>query len=335
MFFRMSVRRSKALAWTLNILIIFGISFLFLVIYKEKEEGKFRSTDPNLFINRLKQGEERQDSGGSRKIDINDYAALWKAPISGIKKQVEEAGPTEETIQVTDDPISDVVQVMVILKASNPEDSRVRLFYPKSGADAEKPFKLDIWSKEGDPLKPPYDAHPFNGKVLRIEEDQVIFSYRGQEEALSPEFVNPRSAQEVAAGAPGASGIPEEVQEKFAEPPEETVEIKPGQFYLSRKEREYWNKDWEQELKSTPVAAIKNKRTGKTQLTLTSVPEDSMAAKRGFMKNDVLLSINGVPVHTKASAINYFKEHPGEGTYVVEVLRNGRPVSKTFYVPAD
>ena len=110
------------------------------------------------------------------------------------------------------------------------------------------------------------------------------------------------------------------------------VEYKPDHFYLGTKDMKKFN-DWETVLKDSPVVAIKNKRTGKTDLTLTSVPENSMAAQRGFVKNDVLISINGVPVHTKASAINYFTEHPDEGVYVVEYRRSGRVMTKTFVAP--
>jgi len=261
MFFRLNIRRTKALVWTLNLLAIAGISLLFLLILNEKKEGKFNPGDHLMYDRMLKQGSEREQQSGPRVIDINDYDALWRAPISGIRKAAEIPEDVSENAEIAQEPLGDLVQVMVILKSSVPAESRVRLYYPKAEAETERPFKLDIWSKEGDKLKPPYDVHPYLGEVKRIEDDHVVFSYRGEEVALAPSFINSPEGSTASAGAESPSGIPAYVLEQYKEPPAETVEVKPGCFYLSTKEKQYWAEDWEGELKNTPVAAVKNPQT--------------------------------------------------------------------------
>ncbi|MBU0755838.1 MAG: PDZ domain-containing protein [Planctomycetes bacterium] len=336
MAFRMNIRRTKAVVWVLNIGAILGIFFLFLAIYKEKAAGSFNPQNPKIYLDMIQSGINVEIKSGPNEININDYNALWNASISGIKRQVEAPKIEDEVVEVDEDPLADIVEVMVVLKSPIPEESRIRLNYPKSQENNEKPFKLLLWLKEGDPLKPPYDSHPYYAKVEKIETDHVVFSYRGESVSLIPQFAKERELSESSSPAKTSSLVsrfPVELLTRFPEPPEETVEYEPDHFYLSPKDTNVLATDWESELKSTPVVAIKNKKTGKTELTLTSVPEDSMAAKRGFVKNDVLISINGTPVHTKASAINYFNEHPNDGTYVVQFRRSGRLMTKTFVTP--
>lgn len=333
--FRMNIRQTKGTVWMLNILAIICISFLFIMTYKEKKQGKFKPNDVKIYKKKLQEGlDENRDESRGGDININDYKAIWTAPISGIKKQVVERAPEEIESGPDDTPLSDILQVQVIMKSSVASESRVRLFYSEIETGDEKPFKLDIWSAEGDELKPPYDVHPYFGKIKKIDSDRVIFTFRGEDVALTPVYVSPTGGEIMSGGQSSVvTGIPEEVRTRFPEPPEETVEYKPDHFYLSRKESNYFGTDYGKELKMSPIVAVKNKRTGKTELKLTSVTENSMAAKRGFQSGDVLVSINGIPVHTKAGAINYFKQHPNQGTYVVEYKRNGRPMSKTFVVP--
>ncbi|MHC4941706.1 MAG: hypothetical protein ACYTG7_01660 [Planctomycetota bacterium] len=321
----------------LNITAVVGITFLFFVIYKEKKEGEFEPQNPKIFVKLIESGIDKEQKSGPAVININDYSALWNANISGIRKQPEAPKVEDEVIQIDEDPLSDIVEIMGILKSTVPAESMTRLRYVKEDMSAEKQFKLEIWTREGEALKPPYDAHPYYAKIDRIEDEQVIFSYRGEEVALSPETVSPKGRTPASEDDETAavSGVPKEVLDLYPEPPKETVEIKPGYWYFSKKETTFWANDWEQELKSSPIVGIRNPKSGKTELTLTKVPENSMAAQRGFQSNDVLISINGTPIHNKPSAINYFNEHPNEGSYVVQFRRAGRIMTKTFVVPPE
>jgi hypothetical protein len=335
MFMRMNIRQTRKLVWLLNVTAVVGITFLFFVIYKEKKEGEFEPQNPKIFITTLEKGMEKEQQSGPAVININDYSAMWNANISGIRKQPEVPKLEDEVIEIDEDPLSDIVEIMGILKSSVRAESMTRLRYVKEDTSTEKPFKLEIWTREGESLKPPYDAHPYYAKIERIDEEQVVFSYRGEEVALSPETVSPKGRTPAKGDIESepTTGIPKEVLDLYPEPPRETVEYKPDHYYLSEKERTFWSDDWEQEIKKSPIVGIRNPKTGKTELTLTKVPENSMAAQRGFQSNDVLISINGTPIHNKPSAINYFNEHPDEGSYVVQFRRAGRIMTKTFVVP--
>jgi hypothetical protein len=335
MLFNFNIRRTKGLVWTLNIVAIFCIAGLFLVLYQKKAKGEFKRRDIKIYKNALEKGINKEQTSGNKRIDINDYNALWLANISGRKKVVEAPpveGPDEK---VQESPLSEVVQIMVILESNDPAESRVRLKYLKEEAEVEKPFELDIWSQEGDLLKPPYDEHPFYGKILTINEDSVVFSYMEKEETLYPDYVLPQDQKGSAEKAKEPTDVPEEVAHLVEKPPEETVEYKPDHWFICRKEQTSISNDYEKLLRESPIVAVKNRRTGKTELTLTAVPENSLAARRGFTKGDVLVSINGIPIHNKAGAINYFKSHPDKSVYTVRFLRNGREMEKTFVAPPE
>lgn len=330
MIFRMNVRRAKSLVWVMNIATIVGIILLFMVIYKKKSAGEFEAQDWNLFKSDFDKGfNAHKMEKLNERIDLADFAALWEANISGIKKKDTSSegivrAPTEDP-----DPLSQIVTVRMIVKTENPEDSRVRLFYPKDEVEEEgsKPFRLDYWSKEGDPLKSPYDGEPYLGKIVKIEEDKVIFSYKGEEVTIKPDFLSEMEGGLIVKGQSSIDSA------QAYEPPQETEEYKPDHWNISVKEGDYLNKNYESELNLVTLTALPNPKTGKTELTAAKIEPDSLAYKRGFRQGDILISINGYPVHTKTGAINYVKEHPDLSKYIVEIERNGKPITKVFNVP--
>ena len=335
MLFRMSIRDSKLVIWILNISAILVIMILFISIYMAKMDGKFDSQEWGVFQAALEKGvkqssEKKKDS----IIDINSYAAIWSAPINGVRKRAVETGPEERVDVVKIVPIEDIVQVRIILMSSVPEERRVRLTYPKNEDGEEKAFKLEIWNKEGDPLRHPYDKEPYLGKILKITEHEVVFSYNGKEEAMKPDYAIENEGGIAARRVDGKSFNAREEAPKY-EPPAETREVSEGHFHVSRKESDDVRTNYERHLKQVTLAAVKDPRTGKTQLKLSAIEPSSLAYKRGFRKGDMLISINGYPVHNKAGAVNYFKEHPNEGTYTVEIDRMGTRTYKTYTVPQD
>lgn len=335
MIFRMNIRRTKGLVWTLNIAAILCITLTFAMIYKKRQEGVFKPRKNELILKVLQRGiNTRKEEGRSGSLNINDYSAIWKAPISGEKpKPVVEGGPEKvETPEV--DSLDSVLSVQWIFKSDDPKESRVRLAYLDEPEDTElHAFTLGILTGEGDPLKSPYDQAPYNGKVVKIEVDRVVFSFKGEEVVLTPPFAGEETGERLK--GEGAPALPSKVVRTAPPPPPDTQEIEPGRWLLSVKETQYVRKNWERELDLMTVSSMKNPRTGKTELRLTDLKPGSLAARRGFQKGDTLISINGVPIHTKAQAINYVKEHPELTTYVVKIDRMGKIITKTFQVPKE
>jgi len=332
MLFSMNIRRSKSLMWTLNILAIVGISLVFMMIYKKKMSGNFIPQNYKDFTADIMKGfNSNIISKNMKQDDLQKYRVLWTTTINGKKKPIEtgETKPEKDTPEF--EPVENILRVMLILKADDSKESCVRLEYLKEEVVDKEPFKLEIWSYEGDPLMPPYDTEPFNGKVLRIENDRVIFSYHGEETPLSTDLLVCKERN--SGNRSGESLLPPRVVKKFEPPPNETTEFKPGSFHLSQKETDHITTNWESELNQVTLTSKPNRRTGKTELMVAKVSEKSLIYQRGFRTGDTLVSVNGFPIHSKAGAINYYKTHPNEGTYNVVISRNGRFITKTFKVP--
>lgn len=336
MLFRMSIRRSKSLIWALNITAIVGITLLFVAIYKKKEDKVFEASPWKVFETILEEGIGKDTiDTGNQVVDFNKYAALWNANISGIKKKVETAKVEDTGPVINQNPLEQILSVgTILLDPKVPENSRVRLHYLDAQDSNESTFKLQAWTKEGDALKYPYHDAPYHGKVLKISEEEVLFSFKGDEVKLKPDGA--KVPDDLARNPDGSRFTPGAVRKKI-KAPKETKEIAPGKWNLSLKEANYLRSDAgvNAELKLIKMTSFKNPATGKSELQLSVVKPGSLAAKRGFKVGDSLISINGYPVHNKAGAINYFKKHPNEGTYVVEILRNGTRIFKTFHAPKD
>jgi len=329
-----NVRKTKGILWMLNGLAVVGILFVLVTIVKKDRAGEFRSRSSEVFKKKLLSEITANSHGTTRIRDINKYSALWKARIDGSpRKDLSKGGDTEPKPLVPEnEPIGNVLEItMLVYAPKDSHESKVCLHYLKEGEVKEvKSIRKKLWSREGDPLSPPYDAPPSKGKILKIEESRVVFSWFGKETALEPKsFVSPADA---AMGKTKDHTFPHDPLKKYRKrPPKETLEVKPGEYALSRKEYRLVTEGYDQILKKVSLATYRNPKTGKESIKLGSVGKDSIVARRGFSTGDILISINGIPVSSKAGAINYFKQHPHEGKYTIEIERMGRRVYKTFY----
>jgi len=338
MLFRMNIRRSKSLIWVLNIAAILGITLLFVNIYKNKKDGGYDPASYEVFKKVLMEGVEGNSNDTYQtKPDTQKFSSLWNAPIFWDRsvKPKDNTGTVKPDV-IDTEPLDSLVEVGSIFIDPLPERSRVRLHYPKLPAEDEKPFKVYMWNKEGDPLRYPYNDKPYNGKILKISEDEVLFSFRNEEVALKPKDGRIGEINSSARNVDGSLFDPTK-QAKKRKSPDETTEVTPGNWHMSKKEYTYLRTETgaKKEMDMVNVAAVRDPKTGKTSLQVTSINESSLAYRRGIRSGDVLISINGFPVHTRSGAINYFEEHPKEGTYIVEISRSGKRMSKTFVAPED
>ena len=323
---RVNIRKVKAAVWLLNILAVFCIVLVFITIYKKERSGQFKHRSSEDIRAKLVSEVVDVSRGGDRVVNINRYSALWEARIDGSRKMEETAGPEpDDGLKAANDPVDQVIEVaMIVSTPKAPGESKVLLKYLKEVEERKEMFR-DIWNGEGDPLKPPYDEPPCSGKILKIEPAAVTFSWFGKEVELGP-----KELQSSADRAMSSGSFPQSPEMRFRKPPSETVEFEPGKWAISRSEYQEVNQNYETMLDQVGLVTIRNPETGKKSIKLSSVDEDSIVYKRGFRSGDVLISINGFPVSSKSAAINYLKQHPDDGRYVVEIDRHGRRVTQTF-----
>jgi len=323
MLFPMKFRRSKSVIWALNIAVIIGIMLNFAALYKKKEDKLFDPSTWKVFEAILEEGIGKDSNNtGNQGLDVNKFTALWCANISGFITEEKPKDPGGDEVKSKINSLDGILSVgAILLDPKVSEHSWVRIHYLDPQDSNESDFRLQVWTKEGDPLKHPHQDAPYNGKVLKIFSEEVLFSFNGEEILMKLESFK---------------YTPKETQGKI-KAPKETKEVAPGKWNLSLKETNYLRTEAgiKSELNMISLVSFKNPATGKSVLQLSEVKEGSLAAKRGFKMGDSLISINGYPVHNEAGLINYFNNNPNEGTYVLEISRNGTRIFKTFNAPTD
>ncbi len=106
-----------------------------------------------------------------------------------------------------------------------------------------------------------------------------------------------------------------------------------GSGHIPIKDMDYLKNNYNKILNELQTRSYYNRETGKYEgVILQNVPEKSLARKYGFVRNDIIISINGHPVTNKGAAVRWAKANPNESSYNVIYLRKGQ--QKTFrYVP--
>ena len=331
----MNVRRTKTIVWLFNALTVLCVLFVLVSIVKKERAGEFKPRKSEGFMKKLRSKISTDERGVKRRRNLLKYSALWKARIDGSLRKDPNAEKKKEpdVFRPKNEPISNVLEIAMILSSPHsPKESKVRLRYLKENElDEEKELVLHLWSREGDPLKSPYQKSPSSGRVLRIEESQVVFSWFGEETTLGPKSFVSAADKAMETSADGKA-FPEDPLKRYRRrPPNETVEVAAGQYAICEDEYKQITEKSETVLNSVSLTTFTNPETGAKSIKVGSVKQDSLAYKRGVRQGDVLISINGIPVSSKAGAINYFKQHPNEGKYTVEIDRMGRRVYKTYY----
>lgn len=322
---RVTVRKARGLIWLMNVGAIFCLCLVFFTIYNKARADEFRTRSSRFFRDRLLclVSEEKK-----KNVDpvFTDYSSLWEVSIDGSRP--EKTGSDTGKDRPPDpgrDPLCQVIEVTIIVKVPRAcKTGLARVKYLK-GTDEPRELFREYFVERGDPLKPPYDAEPYFGKVLEIDPGRILFSWLGEEVEMAL-----GGGESGANGALGAAAARSPVKEYLGRPPEETVLIEEDTWALSRQEYHEIIRNHEKILEQVNVTEIRNPETGKKTIELTSVEKDSLAYKRGLRQGDRLKSINGFPVSTKAGAVNYVDSNPDLGIYVLEVERVGRSVFLTY-----
>ena len=173
-------------------------------------------------------------------------------------------------------------------------------------------------------------------KLIKVEHDKAHFIREGTDEQATLEVHRPVAGPLV--GDVGEFIDDPNITPRKA-PPEArplrlAVEIRPGYWDVPREEADWWGTWGEKVAEGVSVLPLRDPDTGRPAgLELKSVPEGSMLRKRGYESGDVLRSVNGVPVTSKAQAMAYLKgEGKGLTRYVVEFERRGKIMTQTYNV---
>jgi hypothetical protein len=339
MHLRVNIRKLKQFLWLLCVLAFGYAGWTFFDIYSAKQAGDYTARKAKDFEVILKRDMESSSRAKNQVVGYQPdrFEKLWQTLINGeVRPGPETAAPDlpAEPPKVVVPDLSTIVDLATVLYSDEPLGRFVAITYkdeaPASGGTTPgKARRLHL--SEGDPLKAPYDAAPYNGKVLSISMQEVRFAWGDGEVELTPSL------------GTGGQGLPFDqfaVAEKddpsagIVEAPAKSKEIKPGHWVLGTEDLGRIQRDPQVFLaEELNVRTITPPGGGRSSLEVVEdPPPNSLAAAYGVKAKDRLISINGIPLSSLSAAANWFKSNEGLPAYVIVYERAGQQYSTTVYV---
>ena len=338
----MNIRKLKTLLWMFCLLAFVGAGYTFYDIWSGKKELRYKAREATYFHDLIqsKVGDVETRNDGPVYYSPERYQGLWLARLDGsLPPLPEEAvlgdgGNAVEQAFVLP-PISSVVNLGMIVYADKPLDRFVALTYvdAQPGVQAGmsqqgKARRLHV--SEGQALKAPYDEAPYFGKLLAIGRQSVTFQWGEHEEVVTP-GLGSDGAQK-----PIADWSFDEVVDLTAaldEVPEESVELEPGKWVIGQNDLKLIEDDAHRilnedlNIRSLPPSG----ESKRSSLELTHVEPGSLPSRYGFASGDRIISVNGIPMTSLASATNWYKQNSTLPSYHVVYERLGAQKAMTIF----
>lgn len=88
---------------------------------------------------------------------------------------------------------------------------------------------------------------------------------------------------------------------------------------------------------SVVLEPVKDPKTGRPMgLLVKSVEKAPVLKRHGIQSDDILVSVNGVPMSSKQEGLKWFRnEGKGQSRYTVVIERKGRLITETFQMPPE
>jgi hypothetical protein len=345
MLLRVNIRKIKGLIWLAGAAAFVFAGYTFYDIFTRKQQKHYEHRSRDYFITDVLRANVQEQVGSTKKpfYPQDEYEKVWDTLIDGSVRKVEpapgEGGPPPEPVEQPVPEIDTIVDVSLVLWAPQPEMRFVALNYKAGGAPAPAPAAAGALApsgskesrlhlSEGDPLKAPYDVAPYNGKVLKIDMQEVTFQWGKGEATVTPGL--------------GASGSDKPLR-LFEVPMEsdvvadvavsdKTKQVKPGHWIMGTSDLDRMRENPQGFLEEQVSAhTVTPASGGRSWLEITQdPPPGSLAEQFGVKKGTKIISVNGIPMSTISGAINWAKQHPNEPQYVVIYEQPGTGKQETL-----
>ncbi|HZM00466.1 MAG TPA: PDZ domain-containing protein [Planctomycetota bacterium] len=334
---RVNIRKLKQVLWLAGVLAFAHAAWTFYDIYSAKQAGDYNARKLKVFEEILNRDIDEASRGKQRAVGYpaDRYNKLWESLVSGEVRK----GPEPEDDDVPPEPaapvvpeLSTLVQAAAVLYSEEPLGRFVALTYKDEAGAAAQAGKLRrLHLSEGDPLKPPYDAAPYNGKVVSIGMQEVKFQWGEGEVEIRPQLGTGGQGLPFDQFAPTQRDDPLSAIEAA---PSESVQLSPGKWLIGTNDIGRIQRD-PQSFLSTElnVRTITPPGGGRSSLEVVDdPPPGSLAAAYGVKAKDRLISVNGIPLSSMSAAANWFKSNDNLHEYVIVYERAGQEYTTTIYV---
>jgi hypothetical protein len=338
---RVQIRHWRGLIWVVTVGLGLFSAWNVKQIWDHNKGNLYKPKPRDKFDQVIASAQGDIPSDDLKPPSWTDYQALAKTcPINGyepVKPTAEPVATTQEPVKLPEKPIRDVLVVTQVIEA--PDDlGRVVVKYKD---DTTKPLKDETILKVGAPLAPPYDGEPFNAVLKATRADTAVFQWCGKEvevrpvrkEDLKGDKTKPATATAAVAKSTSTTISDDEksILEKY-KATDKTATYAENAYVVGKRDYD--------EIAGNPDLYLRDARISErpgpnktTELVVGALgPKKALATEYGIQANDVLVSINGVAMNTKAQAYDYVRNNSDLEKYVVVIKRSGREISKTVLV---
>jgi len=340
---RINIRQLKSSSWVAcGMAGVLAVHTFWDIYQGKKVEKRYEHRDETYFSEVLTRDIDygAKETMGPSMYLPEDYQKIWTARIDGSVKPVDKpAGPLGGEEAAAKGPpvpkLQEVVKVSMLLWSADPTARIAAVEYlqtgpatPGSQEAAVKDRRLHL--TQGEPLSPPWNAPPYNGRVVRIDPAEVVFQWDQGEVVLRPGL------------APDGGGLPidqvefdseEDVWAALDEQPADTQRRDDGSIIIGLKDQTFLAEGGAQKVLEEQLTArtITPSGGGRSSIELSNVAAGSLPARFGFQSGDRIISVNGHPLASVAEAINWGKNHPNEPQYHVVWERKGVQQQTTIH----
>lgn len=326
----MRIKALKNLLWAANTLLVLGmVAFVLIgfVFSTPSESGPVKAEPPGRGA--------RPTVGNQGPGPILTFKSIFELPISGFPPApVEPVGPEPERVDVP--PLAQNYDLLWVTIFPNPIDSYAQLvrkgqsaiIYVRVGAKIEG-WKLIEVRRDGSKGVAVFESTKNPDEKVTLEQTLPA--------AVPLENGAPAGPREIGDSGPVARAN-DPVPTYDQGPTREAVAVPgdPNHLQFPVEEQRWVEKHAEKIAEEANLETVRDSDTGKPiGIQVRSFNrEDSTLKRYGIREGDILISINGVPMASKAEAIQWLKgAGKGKDRYVGVVLRKGKQVTLTYDVP--
>lgn len=351
MALRINIRKTKGLLW-LGCLAALGYAgWSFYEIYEWDRTGKYKARSHAEIRGILESQQEASDAPQKQTFyPEKARKALWGARIDGSLPpppvtqddldRIKDQKPVKEPLKALDQ----VLEINLIVWSPDASSRLIEVTYLEdkqggggsvagravtgSSASVSKENRMHL--AEGELLRGEWGEGRYNGRVLAIGPQEARFHWGEDEATLTPQLGV--SGQ----GTPASEfDIPVEIDLVAAldEAPETTITLDDGSFVMGQDHLERIKNDgqsiFEQEV---TVRTVTQPDRAHSFIELVNVQSGSVLDSYGFQSGDKIISVNGIPMPSLASAINWGKANSNLPSYTVVYERLGKQYTAVVHV---
>lgn len=326
----MRIKALKNLLWAVNSLLVLGmVAFVLIgfVFSTPSESGPVMTDRPG--------GDARPDVGPAEPGPILSFKAIYGLAISGFPPAPVIEGPAEPLPEDIP-PLAQNFDLLWVTLFPDPINSYAQLLrkgqtdirYVRVGGKIEG-WKLMEVRREGSKGVAVFENTKDHEQKATLEQALTV----------AASFENGAGTGPRPLGDSGpVARANDEIPSYEDGPVREAVPVPgdPNHLRFPVEEQRWVGKHTEQIAEEANLETVRDQETGRAiGIQVRSFNKEDATLKRyGIREGDILISINGVPMSSKAEAIQWLKgAGKGKDRYVGVVLRKGKQITLTYDVP--